>query len=77
MILWTYHIAQTTSARQIIPEVAGKDLSGRIYIDSKEYRPKQGEFPIDKEYNFVKETGEFDFPFEIEAGVKIDIPYYE
>lgn len=79
---WIYKTGIEGSYELNVPEIAGREISGRIYRDGKEYRPSanNGTAPPDparKEFRYNINLGKIYFAFQLGDGEPVDIPYYE
>lgn len=79
---WIYKTGIEGEVNLSVPEIAGKDIAGRIYRDGTEYRPS-GETrdglsdPVGKEFKYLKELGTLTFAYQFGEDEPIDIPYNE
>lgn len=76
---WLYTTAGSGTTILSVPEIAGREISGRLYKDGIEFRPSanNGESPPDpmrKEFRHEVNLGKIHFAYEL-FGEEIDIPY--
>lgn len=76
---WFYTTADSGTTILDVPEIAGREISGRLYKDGVEFRPSanNGQSPPDpmrKEFRYEINLGKIHFAFEL-FGEDVDIPY--
>lgn len=77
---WLYKTGIAGEVELNVPEIAGKDIKGRLYRDGKEYKPSGNDGTDEpdftqKQFKYEKVLGKLFFAFEFGAGETIDIPY--
>lgn len=82
MSKWLYKTGIEGETDLSVSEIAGKNISGRVYRDGIEYRPS-GENqsglsdPVGKQFKYVKALGALSFAYPFGEDEPIDIPYNE